>query len=397
MKIFLFLSYICLFFSACTTSASTVKVIGVQSENIITKYGDTIRLGGYGSAIAYDSKQDLYYLLTDRGPNTDFGENEAKLFPMPDYSPTVGVFKLEDDSLRLVRKINLKDSTGSPFLGLPNTQGDGVTGEIAYTPNGEQITGDYLGIDSEGLCLAPDGTFWVSDEYGPFILNFSMEGELLRTISPSNILPDYYANRRPNRGMEGLSISSDGERLYGIMQSPLYIPDSRTRNTSVNVRIIEITIKSGETREFIYQLEDSRNVISEILYLGNNSMLVLERDGKFPINGVGFKKIFRINISESSDISGMEIEMLNNTEFKTKNIIIADKELYIDILKTIPNYPHDKVEGMAFVSESELAIVNDDDFTLTDKNNTFITKLHPSGKEDHSTVYIIDINKLKLQ
>ncbi len=374
---------------AVENTAITTTVIGVESRNSVTEYGDTIRLGGYGSAIAYNSKTKLFYLLTDRGPNTDYGSGEAKLFPMPNFSPTVGEFKLVGDSLKLIRNIELKDSEGRAILGLPNMKGDGVIGEIAYNPNGERIEGDYFGIDSEGLTLAPDGTLWISDEYAPFILNFTMDGELLRTISPSNVLPEYFAKRRPNRGMEGLTISTDGKRLYGVMQSPLYLPDSRTKENSRNNRIIEISLENDKTREFIYQIEDEKKMVSEILYISDTQMLVLERDGKFPYGGNGFKRIYKIDLSESTDVSGLEIEMLTDEQLQAKGIIPAKKELYIDIVKEIPDYPHDKAEGIAFLENGDLAIINDDDFSIVDQNNTFVPKLQPSGKVDHSTLYII--------
>ncbi len=379
--------------SCMSTSKTDVITLGVESENIVTGYGDTMRLGGYGSSIAYDAKEELFYLLTDRGPNTDYGDNEAKMFPMPNYSPTVGVFRRSGDSLKLVRKVILKDANGNPMLGIPNVKGDGVTGEIAYNPKGEKITGEYMGIDSEGLALSPDGTLWVSDEYGPFVMNFSMEGKLLKILSPSNGLPKYFAKRRPNRGMEGLTISADGKKLYGIMQSPLYLPDNSTRNKSVNNRIIEISLENGKTREFIYQLEKPKRIVSEITYIDNSTMLVLERDGKFPKDGKGFKRVYEITIDKATDVSGKEIELLSSAELGEQGIVPVTKELYIDILKAIPTYPHDKAEGIVFIDKEHLAIVNDDDFTVVDENNTFKPKLNAAGKEDHSTVYIIKVKK----
>ena len=379
----------CIKCSDITTDAAKVTIVGVESRNITTEYGDTMRLGGYGSAIAYNKQTQLYYLLTDRGPNTDYGDKEAKLFPMPNYSPTVGEFRMEGDSLKLIRNIALKDAKGNPVLGLPNSCGDGVTGEIAYNPLGEKIEGDHFGIDSEGLALSPDGTIWISDEYAPFILNYTMNGELLRIISPSNVLPKYFAKRRPNRGMEGLTISADGKRLYGAMQSPLYIPDSRTKNTSRNNRIVEITLDNDSTREFIYQLEDAKKMVSEILYINNSEMLILERDGKFPSGGNGIKHIYKINLQNATDVSGLEIETLSDVELAAKGIRPVKKELYMDIIKTVPDYPHDKAEGIAFLEDGSLALINDDDFSVVDQNNTFVPKVQPSGKLDHSTLYII--------
>lgn len=36
---------------------------------------------------------------------------------------------------------------------------------------------DRYGLDSEGLVALKDGTFWVSDEYGPHIIHFDTTGK----------------------------------------------------------------------------------------------------------------------------------------------------------------------------------------------------------------------------
>ena len=41
-------------------------------------------------------------------------------------------------------------------------------------------------LDSEGLAIAPDGTFWVSDEYGPHIIHFDKNGNTIEKINPFN-------------------------------------------------------------------------------------------------------------------------------------------------------------------------------------------------------------------
>ena len=58
--------------------------------------------------------------------------------------------------------------------------------------------------------------------------------------------------------MEGLAISPDGTKLYGIMQSAL-IQDgglSGASRVGLNNRIVEIDVETGAVRELVYQLED---------------------------------------------------------------------------------------------------------------------------------------------
>jgi hypothetical protein len=65
---------------------------------------------------------------------------------------------------------------------------------------------DPDGYDPEGLVAMPDGSFWVSDEYGPFITHFTAQGKELARLSPfktgPEALPAELKNRVPNRGME---------------------------------------------------------------------------------------------------------------------------------------------------------------------------------------------------
>jgi len=66
--------------------------------------------------------------------------------------------------------------------------GDGFGGE---GPGGTRAC-----LDPEGLVLDPDGGFWISDEYGPFIYHFNQNGKLTRAIKP----PDAFIPTR--KGVE---------------------------------------------------------------------------------------------------------------------------------------------------------------------------------------------------
>lgn len=51
-------------------------------------------------------------------------------------------------------------------------------------------TDNRLVLDVEGLVSNADGTFWISDEYGPYIYRFSGDGHLIQTVQPpSAVLP----------------------------------------------------------------------------------------------------------------------------------------------------------------------------------------------------------------
>ncbi|MDR0872602.1 MAG: esterase-like activity of phytase family protein [Prevotellaceae bacterium] len=376
----------------------------VQSAVVTVPESATpVYIGGYGSSMACETTggETVFYLLTDRGPNVEGKTSNSKVFPLPDFVPHIGKFRLENGVLVLMEKIELKEANGTPFSGLPSTEGTAAINETAYNLRGEIInTNGRRGIDPEGLTLAPDGSFWVSDEYAPYILHFDAKGFLLEELNPANGgLPPHYATRRPNRGMEGLTISRDGKTLTGIMQSPLYYP--ATKDNSLYVRIISIDLQSRRTSEYFYPLSSAKYAVSEICTMDNGDFLVLERDSDFPANGKGFKKIFRINLSQATDIAAdnRPLETLSAEMLAENHIRPVQKELFWDILATIPSYPHDKPEGIALINKGgnfsapTLCIINDDDFGINAPaapDGTIVPKLAPDGTRDMNVMYFVE-------
>jgi len=379
--------------------------------------------GGYGSAIAVgpNSNNHLFYYLTDRGPNVaGFG---GLYFIAPDFNPQIGLFRLEGDSLRKLSVIHLKDPSGKWLTGLPNPANQNPTGEVAYDANGKQLDYDPFGMDTEGLAAMEDGTFWISDEYGPHIAHFDASGKQLERISPfqngtnNREIPKVFIRRRANRGMEGIAATPDGKWLLGAMQSPLDNPASpssarnKARDSRVN-RLLFFNIETGTTKQFIYRTEIAGNYISEVVAISNTEFLILERDSNAPLAGnpsSAFKRVYRINIANASDVSdapNSSTGILING--KTLEVAAADNEagfialkpvtksLAVDILAAFPNYPHDKTEGISLIGKDVLAISNDDDFAVADNGTGgFVPKYlpfyNPAQVIDHGVTYFVKL------
>lgn len=81
---------------------------------------------------------------------------------------------------------------------------------------GSGAGGFHMSLDSEGLVLGVDGTFWISDEYGPCIYQFSADGLLLQAIEP----PAAFVPMRNN----SVSFSADSPPIYNPdLEYPLLI------------------------------------------------------------------------------------------------------------------------------------------------------------------------------
>ena len=382
-----------------------------------------IRGGGYGSdAAAHPTNANQFYALTDRGPNADFDgiAGKGKQFLVPNYTPSIGLFELQADSKIIkVKEIILKDSNGNPISGLPNPKAFGGTNEVPYDVNGQPMTvnpqlpfdavsnpikTDINGLDPEGLAALQDGSFWVSDEYGPHLVHYDANGvEIARINAFANdernnvmvdakpiLLPTEFSKRRANRGMEALTITPDQTTLVGIMESSMDNPDKSGRLSSL-VRMVTINLVSGQIAQYLYRLDNAAHVTSGIVALNDHEFYLIEHDRKFPLQDKSAQKlIYKINIAQATDIAtiandksvkqndrlgltvnGQTLEQLiaedeeNWQTLENLNITPVKKTLVVDVLASL-DYPHDKLEGLWLRQDGSLGLLNDDDFAMTD-------------------------------
>lgn len=367
--------------------------------------------GGFGSgAAAHPTRKGEFYVITDRGPNTDY--LNGKKFLVPSFSPTIMHFKINaEGNIEVLKYIKLKNPSGQPITGLPNPAGMGSTGEVAYDANGNVLGTDPYGMDSESIVAAADGTFWVSDEYGPHIVHYSADGVEMERISPIGVntgtrkLPAVLAKRRANRGMEGLCITPDGKTLVGTIQSMMYVPSKSLATNKTLTRIVTFDIATGQTKQFLYQQDGgASDSVCDITALSNTEFLVIERDGNFGSQG-GIKKVYRISLSGASDVNGTDLSAANGMQINGKaleqctwaeiasaGLKPVSKTLAVDLVSKI-GYEHDKFEGLVYLGNNKIAVFNDDDFGIVDDGNgNPKAKILPkTGKVDKGTMYVVDI------
>ncbi|SDI80641.1 Esterase-like activity of phytase [Frankineae bacterium MT45] len=420
------------------TVSDAVTLYQTHVPPLATIGGVKITGGGYGSSLAPvpGSKNEVYG-LTDRGPNVD-GPNGTKIEPLPAFDPAIGKFKLVNGSAVLEQTIPLKAGDGTPYNGLVNSQAS--TGETITDLDGNLLPTSPNGYDSEGLVALKDGTFWVSDEYGPFITHFDKQGRAIGRLSPfDGSLPAELADRVPNKGMEGLTITPDGKTLVGMMQSALQTPDLTKKPSSVTtLRIVTIDLKSHATHEYLYLLDDPKvnsGAVSEITALTNSTFVVDERDGKFEPNA--YKKLFTIDLTNATDVGpqssvagatydaskggllvgaasqsidayvGTDDTATATADLAAVGITPVSKTLDVDLGGLVTRldptggfFGHDKVEGVATTDQGKTLIVsNDNDFgiagvTGTTAPFTLTPKILPNGQQDDGEYLAIDTTKV---
>ena len=353
--------------------------------------------------------QSVFYGLTDRGPNVDgdLAGKEVKVEPVVDFQPNITKFVLRNGVMEPRETIGLKRN-GKPINGQLNNQAD--TGETIVDITGRKLAPSDNGLDPEGLVAAKDGSFFVSDEYGPFIVHFDADGNEIDRLNPyEGTLPAELRFRTANKGMEGLTLSPDGKTLYGVMQSALTTPDIKGKSKNVPfVRIVAIgTASMKVTGQYLYMLHSSQahTTVSEISALGNHTLLVDERDGK--AGSDTFKRLYRIDLAQATNlldlanaydpdkggvlIDGKSLEgYVSHTDgakaneqvaaetLRAAGISPAQGRLYLDVTKLVwgadpsgNTFSHDKVEGVAVTKGGQhLTLANDSDFGLEGSSHT---------------------------
>ncbi|WP_433891157.1 esterase-like activity of phytase family protein [Streptomyces sp. CA-111067] len=398
---------------------------------------------GYGSSLApVPGHSGYFYGLTDRGPNADAPDgNKSEM--MLGFTPQIGEFKLVGGKAELVKKVTLKGPKGLggvPYSGRPPHDTKETIDDVnATNANGGTpvpVQRDPYGYDSEGLVAQPDGTFWVSDEYGPYITHFDRDGYELGRLTPYRDSPDnaYHkilgylpaelANRLTNKGMEGLTITPDGSTLVGVMQAALQQPDlsSKAGNTSPT-RIVTINLRTYQAKQYLYLLDDpddTGDANSEITALSSTKFLIDERDGNY--QPFAQKNLYEVDTNGATDVSGLTIGGKSPEAFVGKDgtndalaaltaagVNVAQKQPYLNVGTLVSQldpsgtfFAHDKVEGVATTDAGKTVYLsNDDDFGIDtiavdpDGKWTVHQKvLPPTGATDSGEILKVDTTKL---
>jgi hypothetical protein len=399
---------------------------------------------GYGSSLApVPGRPGSFFGLTDRGPNADAPDGNKSEFLL-NFVPQIGEFRLVGGQAQLVKTVTLKGPKslgGVSYSGRPPHDTSETIDDVAATnANGGTpvpVAKDPNGYDSEGLVALPDGTFWVSDEYGPYVTHFDANGYELGRLtpypnSPDNAshkilgyLPPEFAFRLKNKGMEGLTITPDGSTLVGIMQSALQQPDlgSTKAGNVAATRILTVNLHTFKMKQYLYLLDDPKttgDANSELTAISNTKFLVDERDGNF--EPFALKSLYEVDINGATDVSGLTISGKSPEAFvgtdtanvalaalTTAGVNVAQKQLSVNIGTLVSQldpsgafFAHDKVEGVATTDGGRtLYLSNDDDFgvdtIVVDPNGKWTVHqkvLPPTGQIDNGEILKVDTTKL---
>lgn len=367
---------------------------------------------GFGSGLATrpGGPSGEVWAVCDRGPNLKIpdaverygwssplegeGLNGAKLMPRTDLGPAIALLHVTENDVWLVETVSIRTPAGQSVSGLPIPQiGDGKC-EMAFGLDGTQLQPDPGGMDTEGLALLADGSFWASEEYGPSLVRLTARGEVIERLVPEGVhlpeagypvrpcLPAIATRRHLNRGFEALSTSPSEDRLFAAFQSPLAHPGADEHRHARHVRIWALEQSGSVTDQFLYRLDDPATFrrdndqsrvelsdlkICEMIAISEDVLLVLERASET-------SKIYRVILRPECALPHEHLDIRTCPTIEQLSAAGAElTELNKELLFTSDEWPEVSadVEGMALLDRSSLLIVTDNDFGCEGKKTRF--------------------------
>jgi hypothetical protein len=277
---------------------------------------------GFGSGLSSvgGGAPGVVWAISDRGPNLKIkdaheiygwkvpdqwkGSDTAKLMPRPDVGPTLALLEVGEDAVTIRQTVRLADTRGRHVSGLPIAASGHANCEPAVSLDGALIPPDSSGMDTEGLAVLSDGSFWISEEYGPSIVKADSSGKVVLRLMPKGVslagagydvqdsLPAIAARRQLNRGFEAIAAAPSGAYLFVAFQSPLAHPTKAEHEQARPVRLWQLNPHGQVLAQFLYPLDEPQSFVRdctaakvdrsdlkvcEIVAILDDQLLVLER------------------------------------------------------------------------------------------------------------------------
>ncbi|MGK2874289.1 MAG: esterase-like activity of phytase family protein [Nocardioides sp.] len=244
-------------------------------------------------------------------------------------------------------------------------------------------------FDPESLVVAKDGTLWVGEEFGPFILHFDADGTLLDkpfalpgVQSPQN---PYLGAATPtigaSRGFEAMAGS--GRYLYPITEGALSADTDQRRRWVLQFDTVEGRYTS---RKWAYEVDTESNFVADAFATSPTKLLIAERDN-FDGPASVTKRVYAVDLP------------------RTERDGFLAKSLTLDLLKIANpddltpdggyghgeqwSFPVQSYETVVGLSKGRLLIAND--------NNYPGNAARFPGTPDDTEIAIIDFPRQRVQ
>lgn len=348
-----------------------LKLLDIYEIPYNLSYKSTI-VGGL-SGIDFDEKKNQYYFISDDG---------SKINPARFYTANIQINQQGIDTVIFNETQVLKNELNQSYPSFEQNPSKSVDPEgIRYNPKK-----NYLVWCSEGEKVVTNNDTLLSN---PAINWINQQGNLLGNfILPLNLyMQGTEKGPRKNEVLEGLAFFKKYKKLMVNIEEPLYEDGPRASliPNKAFIRFFEFNVRNKKnTAQYAYELDPIAypplpidgfciNGVPDILYLGNEKWLVLERSystGRIPCT----IKIFLADFSNASNISTID-SLKNNNEF-----IPVKKQLLLnmDTLGVLT----DNIEGVCWGPKlanghASLLLLSDNNFSSKQKSQLFLLEINP--------------------
>ncbi|MGW4957872.1 esterase-like activity of phytase family protein [Nonomuraea sp. NPDC004186] len=216
-------------------------------------------------------------------------------------------------------------------------------------------------FDVESIVRADDGTYWIGDEFGPFLLHFSARGTLLEAPielpgvkAPENpTLNGAAPNLAGSKGFEGMARSADGRWLYPLLEGTVNGDPAGT----LRMNEFDVRKRAYTGKRWTYRLDSPANAIGDAIAVDQHRFLIIERDNNQG-DAAALKRVYLAD-SRDRDHDGA-----------------MDKTLAADLLDLANpkglggfgetfRFPFQTIEDVVILDDRTLGILNDNNFPFS--------------------------------
>ena len=247
------------------------------------------------------------------------------------------------DSVYATTRILQIDANFSPAL---------VTSAITVTKGGKPV-----GFDGEGIAQRADGGFWIASEGDPDKKGGALKDLLVRVNAKGEVqeeiaLPESLSRHAVRFGLEGVTTTGEGE------QEAVWLAVQREWKDDPKgmVKILRYTPATQAWGVLHYPLDTTTASggwvgLSEITAVGNDTLVVIERDNQFGDQSLKTLKAF--------SVAGLQPAAPGDA-----NVPVVRKRLVRDLVPDLQKqrgYVLDKVESFAIDAAGDAFAVTDND------------------------------------
>lgn len=170
-------------------------------------------------------------------------------------------------------------------------------------------------FDIESVARQADGSFWIGEEFGPFLLHVDATGKVLAPPvefpggrSPANpyLTPGETPRVRSSRGFEAMAASAGGTTLYPIVEGS-FTDDPVLRRRYIYEFDTATATYTGRTWQ--YETDTDDNVIGDAFTVRHGRVLLIERDD-FDGPAAVTKRLYQIDLQHTDAAGFVEKELV---------------------------------------------------------------------------------------